>query len=428
MWNGAIYGKSLDYLLRILLRLHLAPSRESRFKTTVRAAAQRKQNRVNALRNRSATQHTNHVMPKKLWGTKLRKLCDELSDVLQTSLAGQGNPRILRIAGQLSALTAQTPAGGMPNPIPPLAQQLTVAQAAAAQAAAAQPGAATQQGTTAQVVSDVTFLDNADIDIDADVVDEIEGEEEEEEEADGGNGGATGDGGGAAAGAGGGSGDGQGTNVGKEPTRARLRALQAVLKILIESPAIQNGVVTKNWVKRTAFNGEDFTDKELGVVAYLATVLRPYAPKKWQNQDDGDGSRYRDHTAHVTLRAPIVLIANAVLRATGYSRFARRVSPQPTVSSVHALHLGPAGIYEVLCQADAGHFDIVDAAGNPLTIIANVTSPRANIRAAFKAFFDMDKVEGICKAHGLRFADRYVPPNRLQSICLRKVLSRYIHW
>ena len=35
MWSGAIYPKSLDYLIRILLRLHLAPKREASYKERV---------------------------------------------------------------------------------------------------------------------------------------------------------------------------------------------------------------------------------------------------------------------------------------------------------------------------------------------------------------------------------------------------------
>ncbi|KAF9993562.1 hypothetical protein BGZ65_010891, partial [Modicella reniformis] len=54
------------------------------------------------------------------------------------------------------------------------------------------------------------------------------------------------------------------------------------------------------------------------------------------------------------------------------------------------LHLA-AGLYE-------GHFKIVGAVGDPLTALLNVTLFRANIRAVFKAFFDMDKVENICKS------------------------------
>ncbi|KAF9975232.1 hypothetical protein BGZ65_008346, partial [Modicella reniformis] len=41
----------------------------------------------------------------------------------------------------------------------------------------------------------------------------------------------------------------------------------------------------------------------------------------------------------------------------------------------------------------------------PIRALTNVTLPKANIRSVFKASFDMDKVENICKSHRLSFAD-----------------------
>ncbi|KAF9086465.1 hypothetical protein BGX27_003195, partial [Mortierella sp. AM989] len=38
----------------------------------------------------------------------------------------------------------------------------------------------------------------------------------------------------------------------KEPSRARLRSLQAVRKVLVESPCI-DGEVDRAWVRKTAF-------------------------------------------------------------------------------------------------------------------------------------------------------------------------------
>jgi hypothetical protein len=33
------------------------------------------------------------------------------------------------------------------------------------------------------------------------------------------------------------------------------------------------------------------------------------------------------------------------------------------------------------------------------------------MRATFQAFFDMNKVDSICKSHGLEFRNRYLPYN-----------------
>ena len=181
----------------------------------------------------------------------------------------------------------------------------------------------------------------------------------------------------------------------KEPSRARLRSLQAILKTLLESPFIKEKV-TASWVRKTGHVKNDFTDTECQVVAMLTNLLRPYVPKR---QSSTKGS-----LAHVTLRAPIVYIANAVLRVTGYHKFAREFSPSISPSSMHGLILGARGIYEVFCSRQESQFTIIDVAGKPLTNRSNVT--KGNKRHVFGAFFDLATVDRICKSHGLRFANR----------------------
>ncbi|KAF9086061.1 hypothetical protein BGX27_003275 [Mortierella sp. AM989] len=110
--------------------------------------------------------------------------------------------------------------------------------------------------------------------------------------------------------------------------------------------------------------------------------------------------------AHVALRAPIVLIANKILHATGYHNFARKFSPQVPATSLHALHLGAVGVYEVFCSSGPNQFDIHDAEGNPLTYVKEVTSPPANKEAVLGAFLDLDKIRKICDSHGLNFRNR----------------------
>lgn len=71
LWNGAVFSKALDYLLRILLRLHLAPKRERRYQKQLHDRARKKEETSKEARvDRRALQR------------KLKKLCDDLSDVL----------------------------------------------------------------------------------------------------------------------------------------------------------------------------------------------------------------------------------------------------------------------------------------------------------------------------------------------------------
>ncbi|KAF9106577.1 hypothetical protein BGX27_009105, partial [Mortierella sp. AM989] len=152
----------------------------------------------------------------------------------------------------------------------------------------------------------------------------------------------------------------------KEPSRKKLGAMQAILKVLLESDTIQ-GKITRTWIEKTAFTGTKFTEKEFSVMILLANALRPYVPKRRPGKD---GQHSQPPLPHVALRCPIVMIANSVLRATGYSQYARQISPTTFISEIHAF---------TKC------FD-----------------PN-NKRAVIGAFFDLQKIDAICKSHGLEF-------------------------
>jgi hypothetical protein len=174
--------------------------------------------------------------------------------------------------------------------------------------------------------------------------------------------------------------------------------------MLLESPAIHKPI-NGEWVKNTAFEENKFTDRECEVVANLANILRPFIPKKVCSSDP-DSSSFKNPPPHVTLRAPIVMIANTILRATGYSRFCRRMAPQISAGSLQAMPLSATGLYEILCSAQEKQYDISGADGRPLTLIANVTSPKENKEAVFKSLFDISVIKKVCQSHGLTFKNR----------------------
>ncbi|KAF9342477.1 hypothetical protein BGX34_008095, partial [Mortierella sp. NVP85] len=148
-----------------------------------------------------------------------------------------------------------------------------------------------------------------------------------------------------------------------EPSRSHLISIQAVLKMLIESPTIE-GDIDEDDVREAGHIGSDFTTSECQVATMIANTLGPYIPKRRPNPE---GSGTQDSISHVALRAPLVMLANAVLRAAGYPAFARKIAPEIPTSGLHSLALGAAGIYEVLCSAAKNQFDVVKADGQPLT-------------------------------------------------------------
>jgi hypothetical protein len=193
-------------------------------------------------------------------------------------------------------------------------------------------------------------------------------------------------------------------SISQEPTRRRLKALQSVLKVLIESPNIEQEI-DSNWVKKTGFEGNQFTTYECEVVADLANRLRPYVPKKWLRSD---GHGLRNHSPHVALRAPLVLLANTVLRATGYSKFCRRISPQVSPASLYPLHLGAVGMYEVLCGRSGSYFQVFDSSNSLISNKELITTIPGIKSTIFGSFLHMKKVNEICRSHGLFFSNRQV--------------------
>jgi hypothetical protein len=187
-----------------------------------------------------------------------------------------------------------------------------------------------------------------------------------------------------------------------ESSTNRLRALESILVMLVESPHIENGVVDSNWVQKCAYKGQRFTEEECAVVAQLANSLRPFVPKRTIN----DEGYYEEPQAHVANQAALVRIANTFLMGTGYHQFSQLESPRVSPSSLHALALGPVGIYETLCARTAGHYDIQDVNGTLLSNYADITTIPGNKRAVMASFFDMETIDATCHSHGLSFADR----------------------
>ncbi|KAG0301631.1 hypothetical protein BGZ99_003378, partial [Dissophora globulifera] len=106
------------------------------------------------------------------------------------------------------------------------------------------------------------------------------------------------------------------------------------------------------------------------------------------------------------------MIANAVLRATGYAGFTRRLSPHSSLGTPDALILGAPGFFEVLCRGRNGNFDVKDSNGDYITSVAKVTTPPENKRAVIGAFLDLNRVEEKCAEHGITFIGRVMYVNR----------------
>ncbi|KAF9091813.1 hypothetical protein BGX27_001959, partial [Mortierella sp. AM989] len=190
----------------------------------------------------------------------------------------------------------------------------------------------------------------------------------------------------------------------KEPSRRRLKILETIAKMLLLSPAIE-GKVNRSWVHKSAYVGTELSDREADVIVQIVNGLRPYTPMQQPRTNGDKDEGHKSGTPHISPRAPMILVANKILRVCGYNDYTRRLCPHISSGAVYALPLPAIGIYEVLCAKKAGHFDVRDLQGD---IIANNNhvSSAVNTKSLFEAFFDMTKVHDICKKNGLEFADR----------------------
>jgi hypothetical protein len=100
IWQGNIYSKCLDYLTRILLRLHLAPSREGRY-------IEKKKEYRSKKADRGASTRDLKPLTMKLWTWRAKRLTDQLAGAIQK----KDSHRISLILGRLSELKKIEPLG-----------------------------------------------------------------------------------------------------------------------------------------------------------------------------------------------------------------------------------------------------------------------------------------------------------------------------
>ncbi|KAF9953804.1 hypothetical protein BGZ70_000114 [Mortierella alpina] len=368
IWEGNISHKLLDYLLRFLLRIFLAPEREKRNKERIRSAIKKREEKKEKAKDKKPS--------KSLQQLHARELCDELADHLHSQPTKEH--RITAILTQLARHEDW--------------------DEVAVEGQASDPGTVQPHDnadTTLAGAATITVMFKA-------LEDESEEDEDEEENASAVSPaprtvrspltGCT------------------HVVMDKEPPRSRLRALQSVLRMLLESPHLSKPI-DANWVKKTSFKGSNFTLQEREVVAFLANTLRPYVPKR--RRVPGCRKKTEKPLSHMVLQAPMVILANNILVATGYQDFTRKPMPHVSAGALHGLALGAVGFYEVLCASGPGHFDCQDADGQPLTNYKAVTKNAGNKEAVLGAFLDLPKIHRICDSYGMSFRNRIVFVNDL---------------
>jgi hypothetical protein len=147
--------------------------------------------------------------------------------------------------------------------------------------------------------------------------------------------------------------------------------------------------------RKVLHDPEKYSDDEVELAVKIVKWLRPFTPKQ-----DTDGKI----VCHPLVLGPFCYLANNFLRALGYQDFTRRLSPMSACGKRHPLPLSTAGICEILCAEQEGHYDAyLDGRVHSTTTNASKATSRNII---FNSFFDMGVILRLCNEHNLIFSDR----------------------
>ncbi|KAG0064077.1 hypothetical protein BGZ90_002382 [Linnemannia elongata] len=344
LWSGPLFSKALDFLLRFSLRFQLAPERELKYYTRVRDLAKKKMEQRERDNSRSMTF--------KAWKDRAEQLQQDLGELAAQDRTG--TDRFQTLMSLLKDHVAKEPKKD-------------------------------RQVDNGSIFGHADTVEETRLMLEAteEALDEVdEDEEDEEQQAE--------------------------TSTSarpKEPSRAHLKTVQAVTKILLESPNLDVPSLNSAWVRRTAHRPEEFTDADCAAVVNIVKSLAPYTPKRVSNASGSTAPP----TANAATMIRIVLISNHFLQYSGYGQFARRFAPAPSVASLHPIPLGAAALYETLCWKAPNNFDIYDKSHKPIASVITATKNQTDV---FDNFFDIEAIHGLCRKYKLRFAFRLTFVNR----------------
>ncbi|GJJ74087.1 hypothetical protein EMPS_06445 [Entomortierella parvispora] len=188
-----------------------------------------------------------------------------------------------------------------------------------------------------------------------------------------------------------------------EPSSKHLQALEAVTGILLDK-ADCPAEILPDYVRDHLYEPEKFSDDEIKAVVDIVNKLRPYTPKR------DDSNKLQEH---ILVLGPFCFLANNLLRALGYPDFARKLFPMSSCGKSHPTVLDAPGIREVLCSRNEEEFEIVS---DGKVLSTDQAKKHVNVKKVLGAFFDLNFVMNVCKRHHLRFEERivYVDPWTVQ--------------
>ncbi|CEG77598.1 hypothetical protein RMATCC62417_12314 [Rhizopus microsporus] len=169
----------------------------------------------------------------------------------------------------------------------------------------------------------------------------------------------------------------------KDSSRRRLFSLKSVIKGLL---FVDSGSSVSSEDLKEKY--PDMKEEEIATCLLIVNKLMPYIPLK-------------RCLHHIIYQLPLTLLANDILRYTGYQKFTQNICPLPSLTTMNALRLDGPSLCHVLSRAVPYKLHIFDYDNY---VIESEDVARRNQDATFSSIFDMTVVRNTYQLYGLKFA------------------------
>ncbi|KAL4208903.1 hypothetical protein AB4K20DRAFT_1907462 [Rhizopus microsporus] len=102
----------------------------------------------------------------------------------------------------------------------------------------------------------------------------------------------------------------------------------------------------------------------------------------------------------VARQIPLCILANDILRTTGYAKFTRQLFPLPRLSYLNALQANAPSLYHMMTSGP----DALLISDFNQKAIDSIEYARSNKHAVFSSIFDMSEITNTCDSYKLKFA------------------------
>ncbi|CAO3635029.1 unnamed protein product [Mucor fragilis] len=141
---------------------------------------------------------------------------------------------------------------------------------------------------------------------------------------------------------------------------------------------------------------KDLTDVEMESCLLICNMIMPYVPAK-------------NNWFSLPYQLPFVLMANELLRLTGYNKFTVSISPLTMPGKLNCLPVDAPMLFSLFCSPkiprDVMRLDIFDFQGRKIVSKEDALS---NKDATFSSFFDIQKLQAMSNCYVLIFAQSVV--------------------